>query len=161
MFPPAVKEALKSEIKELMDRLVVGYEPEKDAAHAQLLRNNLVNKTPSEIDPFSTLYSHRPDTANLHGQLLTEYTLELLDWARIHDEVQEELRARWRVREDGKTATQIAYELLEEMHREWTGEVDTGLLKPKEGELVVTLTSAMIRTAVMAAFLKRADACGL
>lgn len=140
---------------------MAGYEPEKDAAYPELLRNNLVNKTPSEIDPFSTLSEHRPDTANLHGQLLTEYTLELLDRTRIHDEVQEELRARWRVREDRETATQIAYELLRDMDRTYTSEIDTGLLKLKAGELSVKLTPAMIRNAVLVAFLERAEACGL
>ena len=140
---------------------MAGYGPEKIATNPKLLRNNLVNKTPSEIDPFPTLSEHRPDTANLHGQLLTEHTLELLDRTRIHDEVQEELRARWRMREDGDTATQIAYELLEQMDRKYTSEVDTGLFKPKAGELSLKLTPAMIRCAVLLAFLRRAEACGL
>jgi hypothetical protein len=140
---------------------MAGYEPEKDAADPVLLRNNLVNKMPSKIDPFPTLSEHRPDTAILHGQPLTEYTLELLDRTRIHDEVQEELRAKWRVRADGETATQIAYELLGEMDKKYTSELDTALFKPKAGELTVKLTPSMIRTAILMAFLQRAEACGL
>jgi len=140
---------------------MAGYEPEKDVEDPDLLRNNLVNKMPSEIDPFPTLSEHRPDTAILHGKLLTEYTLELLDRTRIHDEVQEELRAKWRVKEDGETATQIAYELLREMNRKYTSELDTGLLKLKAGDPYVKLTPAMIRSAILIAFLQRAAACGL
>jgi len=140
---------------------MAGYKPEKYSDDTEYLRNNLVNKLPSKIDPFPTLSEHRPDTSNLHGQLLTEYTLELLDRARIHDEVQEELRARWRMKEGGETATQIAYELLEEMDRKYTCEVDTRLSKPKVNVLSVKLTPAMIRSAVLMAFLRRTEACGL
>ena len=140
---------------------MAGYKPEKDAARPELLRNNFVNKIPSVIDPFPTLSEHRPNTANLHGQLLTEYTLELLDRTRIHDEVQEELRVRWRFSEDGETATQIAYELLGEMDKKYTSQIDTALAKLKVGEPSVKLTPTMIRVAVLMAFLERAEACGL
>jgi hypothetical protein len=200
MPPQSFREALKSRIAELQERLgalgpqlqdqslaaqelarrrsiapspllsqmpaspeseMAGYKPKKDAADPETLRKNFVNKTPSEIDPFPTLSEHRADTAKLQGQALREYTLELLERSRIHDEVQEELRARWRVKGGGETSTQIAYGLLGEMDVKCTGEVDTELFRPKRGKLSVKLTPEMIKSAVLVAFLERAEVCGL